>query len=85
MLSEALPQCTWRGVARPALKPRPRGGHPDCGGILHPCFWGVHLIRRKHDVRASLLRAAPPLLGTIVLEHEAGVLGFRDAFDPLFF
>ena len=58
MLSEALPQCTWSWVARPALKPHPRGGHPDCGGILHPCFWGVHLIRRKHNVRASLLRAA---------------------------
>ena len=79
MLSEALPQCTWRWVARPALKPRPRGGHPDCGGILHPCFWFVHLIRREHDVRASLLRAACCLpsehyrLVNVLMEAGAGL------------
>lgn len=76
MLSEALPQCPWRGVARPALEPHSRGGHPDGGGILHPRLRVVHLVRREHDVRAPLLRAARPLpsqhCGLVDVPVEAG-------------
>lgn len=61
MLSEGLPQCWWRRVDRLALKPHPRGGDPDCGGVLHPCLWVIHLICREHHVCVSLLCAACPL------------------------